>query len=695
MVVVLEVEQKKDYLKMDFRDEIDIPVSKYLTKKLSNTDSWREAALHFKEFGTFCPYPFNPAPNSPYRKWWKVEHERCVEGFHCGSDYIPGYYYHYLNYSPIWRLELIEGTNTANRVYDFPDVYDGDYEYFHYIDEAEKSGEHAVVFKTRGSGYSFKSQSMLNRNFFHIPGSRSLALAFEKEFLLGDGLLSKTWETLNFINEHTAFRKLIQVKNTDMHKRASYWETSSTGIKLEKGFMSEILGVSLKDEPEKARGKRAKLILYEEAGKFPHLDKAWEVNKPSVQSGNYTFGLMIAFGTGGTVGEGARSLENMFYKPRAYNIHPVPNIWDKNASKTDCGWFVPAWKNREGCYDKDGNTDYKKAVTEVIAVREKEKQAGKSEDMYLQGCAELPLIPAEAVMRVTGSFFPNQILKEQRAEIRVNPAKYLDSNYIGKFKIDETTQLPMFYSTKDEPIREYPISYKRPGAIEIFQMPQRNSQDLIPFGQYIAGIDPLDDDYSQTSSMFACYVFDRYSRRIVAEYVTRDEDVKYTYEQCRLLLKYYNAVALYENDKKGLFTYFSSRGSLHLLADTPHQLRDREWRPGTNKSKGTSAIRGQAQGKNALKSWLREPLDKQGEILAYQRIYSVGLLEEMIQYVPDENFDRVDAMSMCMLLDDTMYKAELVQAESVKKVIEDPYWNNFFQNKRQDNSYNGIINPLD
>lgn len=658
-------------------NEIVIPQSKYLTKKLSNTDEWRTSALHFQEFGKYTNHQPNPAPNSQWTKFWKEEHRRCIEGYNCGWDFIPGYFYHYLNYSPIWRLVYKEGTKRASRVYAAPDVYDGDYEYFHYLEEAENSGEHALVFKTRGSGYSYKSASMLNRNYFHIPGSTSLALAHEKEYLLGDGLLTKTWDNLHFINEFTAFRKLSQVKNTDMHKRASYLDKTSEGQLIEKGFKSEIMGVSLKDNPEKARGKRAKLILYEEAGKFPHLDRAWEVNRPSVESGDFTFGLMLGFGTGGTAGEGARSLENMFYKPKAFKIHAVTNIWDKNATSTQCGWFVPAWKNREGCYDKDGNTDAIKAITQVIAERDKEKAAGKPEQLVLQRCAELPLIPAEAVMRVIGQFFPAQILKEQKSEIVVNKGKYLDSNYIGKFKRDADTGEPVFQSSDIEPVREYPISTKRPGVIEIFQVPQKNSRGLIPHGTYIGGIDPLDDDYSSTDSMFSVHIFNRYTRKIVAEYVTRDEDIKHTYEQCRLLLKYYNAVALYENDKKGIYTHFEKMHSLHLLADTPHQLKDSEWRPGTNKSKGVSAIRGKSQGRNALKSFLREPIDIHGEILAYQRIYSLGLLDEMIQWDGEHNTDRVDSMSYCMLLDDTLYRAEKTLTDQVKKELDDPYWNRF------------------
>ena len=672
---------------MDISDIIIKP-SKYLPEKLKNTDSWRPAALYFQEHKKYCSFSPNPAPNSPWTKFWTEERRRCIEGYKTEAGYISGYYYYYLNYCPIWRLEYKEGAKKAERVYDFPDVFDGDYEFFSYIEEAESLGKHGIVLKRRGSGYSFKLSGMCCRNFFHIRGSRSLALAHEKTALTDDGILSKAWDNINFINENTPFSTPMQKKDTDLHKRNSYMIKDANGQPLEVGMKSEIIGISMKDNTNKARGKRAKLIVYEEGGNFSNLDTTWEINRPSVEQDGVAFGIQIIIGTGGTMGEGARSLEQMFDKPDAYNILPVDNIWEKVAEGKKVGLFVPAWKNWK--YDKDGNTLIEESIKEILAEREKEKKAGKSEQLILQRAAELPLVPSEAVMRVTGVFFPVQILKEQKAEITVNSTKYLDSNYIGKFVRDPQTGEPIFKSVDTEAIREYPITTKRPGVIEIFTMPQRNSQGIIPFGTYLGGIDPLDDDYSSTQSMFSCHIFNRYTRKIVAEYITRDEDVKHSWEQCRLLLKYYNAVALYENDKKGIYNHFEKMHSLHLLADTPHQLKDSEWRPGTNKSKGVSAIRGKTMGRNALKSWLREPLDVHGEILSYQRIYSLGLLEEMIQWNPDDNFDRVDSMSYCMLLDDTMYRSEQALVERVKKETDDPYWN-LFKNKSNIDTYNYLL----
>jgi hypothetical protein len=96
--------------------------------------------------------------------------------------------------------------------------------------------------------------------------------------------------------------------------------------------LSSITGITLKNDPERIRGTRGKLVLWEESGKFPSLLDAWRVEQPAVESDDgVAFGLMISFGTGGTEGASFDGLKELFYKPKAYNILAFPNIWDDNA----------------------------------------------------------------------------------------------------------------------------------------------------------------------------------------------------------------------------------------------------------------------------------------------------------------------------------------------------------------------------
>lgn len=153
----------------------------------------------------------------------------------------------------------------------FADFWDYDYYYFLAVQAAEEEGKHMVLLKKRGVGASFKGASMLARNYSLIPGSRSYAVAAEAGFLIKDGLLTKCWDMLDFLSEHTPWGKLSQAVNTKTHRRASYLITDEFGKRIEQGYKSEVIGVTLKNDPQKLRGMRCKLMIFEEAGKFPDI----------------------------------------------------------------------------------------------------------------------------------------------------------------------------------------------------------------------------------------------------------------------------------------------------------------------------------------------------------------------------------------------------------------------------------------
>lgn len=297
-------------------------------RKIENTDKFREAAIRFQENGF---YTAAPKGTSAYIEYWREERLRCLDGYTApDGDWISGYNYFYLNYCPILLInEKIKEDRKGKkrkvivRERDFPDFWDSDYDYFMSIDAAEAEGKHLVVLKARGKGYSFKGGSMLCRNYFMIPESKSYAIASEMEFLLKDGLLSKAWEFMDFIDQHTGWSKKRQAVNKTIHKRASYIVTDDEGTKSESGYRSEIIGVSLKNDPDKARGKRGKLILWEEGGKFPDLIKSWQTAQPSVEDSGIAHGLMIAFGTGGTDDADYEGLQELFMYPDGYNALPL------------------------------------------------------------------------------------------------------------------------------------------------------------------------------------------------------------------------------------------------------------------------------------------------------------------------------------------------------------------------------------
>ena len=670
---------------------------------LEDMDCFRERALYYQKHGVYTHIYPNQAPNSEYRKFWDEERRRCREGYVRESDgeWIPGYYYYYLNYSPIdivveddvidAHLDDLEANVRASRIEDFPHIWDGDYLFFHYIERAEARGKHGTVLKCRGRGYSFKAAAMLARNYFLIKKSKSFAFASEQEYLLKDGLLTKTWANLNYIDNHTPWSQPRDYADREIHKRASYRDLES---KTEKGFMSEVIGVTCKNDPQKGRGKRGKLLVFEESGTFPGLKQTFNIARKSMEQGRSTFGLELTMGTGGTAGADFEAAEEFFYHPNGYNILSLKNIFDKDAPNSECGLFIPEYLNRQGCYDNNGNSDVIKALIEIFIARQLVRNNSSDPNSLVQEKAESPITPQESVLRVEGNKFPVMDLKELIANISANIDGFVKGHYTGNFTIGSQGKVDFRFNTDARPIREFPLKdiYKE-GAVEIFEMPKPVSDSF----RYIIGVDTYDDDnVKYSTSLGSSIVFDRWTRRIVAEYTGRPQTAAEFYEIVYRMSRFYNAMVMYESNKKGLFAYFQLvKKDISILADTPEYLSDKSsLKPSYgNTAKGINATeRINTMGRNLQVTWMLQnaytdtPIEE-GEVskLNLHTIRSIGYIKECIAWNPDINADRVSAMNMVMLFDAELSQYEDgVTREKAQTRADDPFFKKVYKSSRPD-----------
>ena len=465
-------------------------------QKLHNTDKFRQAAIFFQEHG--C-YTLAPRGTTDYNKYWEQETDRCLNGYTApDGEGITGYNYFYLNYSPIMRLKEEEYTDREGnlrkrrqRILEFPSFWDYDYYYFCAIEQAELEGKHMAVLKCRQRGYSFKGGSMLVRNYMLIPGSKNFAIASEQKFLVGDGLLTKAWQIMDFLDKHTAWAKQRLV-STRMERTAGYKITDEFGKQTEQGYLSSITGITLKNDPERVRGTRAKLVLWEEAGKFPNLLDAWRIEQPSVETDDgKAFGLMVCYGTGGTEGASFAGLKELFYKPKSYNVLSFPNTWDDGRADTECAFFVPAYSNLESFdedgnqvyMDKDGNSYKEKAIANLIEQRNKVKDGGASQQSIDRFISERPIKPSEAILELGKNIFPKKLLMDQLTRIRTNKKlqsmkHIVDLAWDGNGKVSAVEK-------KSGDITNYPLKNgdKPHGSVVIWEYPVQDA----PFGLYIGG----------------------------------------------------------------------------------------------------------------------------------------------------------------------------------------------------------------
>ena len=465
-------------------------------QRLHDTDKFRQAAIFFQQHG--C-YTLAPRGTTDYNKYWEQETDRCLNGYTApDGEGITGYNYFYLNYSPIMRLKEEEYTDREGnlrkrrqRILEFPSFWDYDYYYFCAIEQAELEGKHMAVLKCRQRGYSFKGGSMLVRNYMLIPGSKNFAIASEQKFLIGDGLLTKAWQIMDFLDKHTAWAKQRLV-STRMERTSGYKITDEFGKQTEQGYLSSITGITLKNDPERVRGTRAKLVLWEEGGKFPSLLDAWRIEQPSVETDDgKAFGLMIAFGTGGTEGASFEGLKELFYKPKSYNVLSFPNIWDEGRDNTECAFFVPAYSNLESFdddgnqvyMDKDGNSYKEKAIENLIDQRNKVKDGGASQQSIDRFISERPIKPAEAVLELGKNIFPRKLLMDQLTRIRTNK-KLQSMKHIVDLEWDGNGQVKATEKPSGD-ITNYPLKKgdKPHGSVVIWEYPVKDP----PLGLYIGG----------------------------------------------------------------------------------------------------------------------------------------------------------------------------------------------------------------
>lgn len=683
---------------------------------LQDTDYFRPSAIAFKKNGgAYTLLKPNGNPNSEYGKWIREEIRRCWEGYvrPIDGEWVPGPLYFYLNYCPIIQSKIRKGTKQADRIIDFPEMWEGIYWRFHYMNQARNGGiyndflggNQGAELASRGKSKSYSMAAILAHNFIlgetvnACKGTTSLATASQKEYLIKDGVLNKFVSMANFCAQHTQFpRRKLKQSLQDMTWIMGYKDAE---LDIEQGTLNSVIGVSSKDDESKTRGKRAVFIGVEEFGTFPRLIDLYNVMIPSVQEGDIVFGLMYLQGTAGDSESDFAGAQEIMYNPKGYNMYALPNVYDRNnQGKKDFVFFFPGYINRKGCYNEDGVSDITKALIEVLMNRYKVKYNSTDPNTVVKTIAEVPITPAEAIVKTGVNMFPVTDLTERLGQIDSNSSEY-DDVYVGELIINRQGEVE-FKPTLDKPIREFPHKdNKIMGALEMFQLPVIDKSTDKPYAnRYILGCDPYDDDSSDTMSLGSVWVLDLWTDSIVAEYTGRPMTAEEFYEICRRLCLFYNGRMNYENNKKGLFGYFSARNSLYLLTDVLEFLKDKQMMKDGfgNKAKGTNASAPiNAYARNLLRSWLLNPVptvqnidgeDKEVMIPNLYKLRSRALLKELITYNTEGNFDRVSAMGMLMLLrQDKMilYQNNISQIKqdqaSSTYLGNDPFFKNNYDNR--------------
>ncbi len=307
-----------------------------------NTQVFRESGNFFMNNKFYTSDPFG---TPDWVSYWKEERERCIQGVSYGDAKITGEHYNYLNFAPIQKVSNISGKK-ASKIQGFPDFWDGDYNYFWirkiarfgvidslltekeresvvHLDNVQRAveakkileslglivkiekdylegGYNIIVGKSRRKGYSYKAGAIASNNYFTKPNSLTIFGAYSKEFLYPKGVFTMAYNNITFVNEHTGWSMPSDVINKPASGqiKASYIEYKN-GLRLEKGFKSQILSLTFNDNPNAARGKDAEDIFFEESGAFGQpglLKQSYAASQDCVMAGAIKTGMITVFG---------------------------------------------------------------------------------------------------------------------------------------------------------------------------------------------------------------------------------------------------------------------------------------------------------------------------------------------------------------------------------------------------------------
>lgn len=425
------------------------------------------------------------------------------------------------------------------------------------------------------------------------------------------------------------------------------------------GSKSNIKHRSFNTDAFAAQGTRPVLLVLEEIGMFPNLKEVHANTVDNLTDGYRKTGILMMLGTGGDMEQGTLDASEMFYEPNKYGILAFDNPWEQSGQ---IGYFVPAYLALNEYKDSNGFSDIEAAKNKINEVRKQKRGTSGSSDALNKEMQYRPIVPSEMFLTKTANIFPAAELRRRLTEVqslriyeqlekKVNlyfdPASaYNGVNYTINDRLNAISSFPY---TEDD----------REGAVVIYEMPHL-IDGKVPSDAYIIGCDPFRDDTHTGASLASIYVMktSRYLAtighdEIVASYIGRPYFGKNEVNEIlyKLSLFYGGAKIYFENAVGNVKDYFEKIRRLDLLARQPVTVFNKkasyESSPQVIYGYPMSNDKVKWEALQYLRSWL---LEERGENKRnIDLISDPGLLQELILFNMDGNFDRVMGLIGCII----------------------------------------------
>ena len=517
-------------------------------------------SANFKKNGIYCTAPFR---SKDYIKYWDEQKARCRKGIIVKDGeltwFVAREYYMWLNFLPIFNKEI--------QKFGFADIRDAQYHMALYELLAELNYKHVAILKKRQIASSYYHMAKLINQQWFEPGVTLKIGASLKDYINEKGSWKFLDEYAAFLNEHTAWYRPMNPSKVMMWQQKI--EVRKGDRKNEVGLKGTIQGMSFEKDPTNGVGGPVKYFFHEEAGIAPKMDQTYEYMRPAMRSGLVTTGMFIAAGSVGDLSQ-CNPLKKMIERPLDNDIYAVEtNLIDDKGTIGLSGLFIPEQWSMPPYVDEYGNSLVEEALKALDEQFEKWKKELDPETYQLR-ISQHPRNIKEAFANRTVSVFPTHLVSAQqrRIEDKEYAYEFLDiySDENGKPAVKSTTKLP---------ISEFPISKKtedKTGVLVVWERPVADPS----FGMYYASIDPVSEGKTTTSeSLCSIYIMkasvevtkvgvdqtETYieQSKIVAAWCGRFDDINKTHQKLELIIEWYNAWTLVENNISLFIQYMISR----------------------------------------------------------------------------------------------------------------------------------------
>ena len=555
----------------DSREEFSNSIAKIFSEpgKYNFDDTsflFNQEAVKFREQNVYCTFPFR---SKDFVNYWDNQKEKCRKGVFYIKDtkkwYITRDYYMWLNFLPIFDKE--------QQKFDFAKIRDAQYHMALYELLAELNYKHVAILKKRqiASSY-FHISKLLNQLWFESGVTLKIGASL-KDYINEKGSWKFLAEYAAFLNEHTAWYRPMSPDKVLMWQQKI--EVRKGDRKTEVGLKGTMQGMSFEKDPTNGVGGPVKYFFHEEAGIAPKMDQTYEYMRPAMRSGLTTTGMFIAAGSVGDLSQ-CNPLKDMMLNPTSKDIYCIEtNLIDSKGTVGLSGLFIPEQWSMPPHIDNYGNSLVEESLKALDEQFAKWKNELSPEDYQLR-ISQHPRNIEEAFAHRSVSVFPPHLVAAQQRRIEEKEYSYefLD------ISTDENGKPTVKHSNK-QPIKEFPITKKtedKTGVLVVWERPIKDPT----FGQYYASIDPVSEGKTTTSeSLCSIYVMkapvevtkvtgtetETYIEpdKIVAAWCGRFDDLNKTHQRLELIIEWYNAWTVIENNISLFIQYMISRKKQRFL----------------------------------------------------------------------------------------------------------------------------------